>query len=138
MEKINYQLKNRTDKVKLPTNLGFGQLFTDHVFEMDYDPVLGWHNPVIKPLENLSLHPATMFFHYGQAIFEGLKAFKNIDGDVVIFRGQSHLERLNRSAKRICIPEVDTEFVLNALKELIAVEKDWVPVNKGESLYIRP
>jgi branched-chain amino acid aminotransferase len=138
MEKINYQLKNRTDKVKLPTNLGFGQLFTDHVFEMDYDTVLGWHNPVIKPLENLSLHPATMFFHYGQAIFEGLKAFKNIDGDVVIFRGQSHLERLNRSAKRICIPEVDTEFVLNALKELIAVEKDWVPVNKGESLYIRP
>lgn len=138
MEKISYQLKNRTEKVKLPVNLGFGHLFTDHVFEMEYNPELGWHNPVIKPLEKLFLHPATMFFHYGQAIFEGLKAFRNIDGEVVIFRGPSHFERLNRSARRICIPEIDTEFAIKALKELIAVERDWVPLNKGEALYIRP
>jgi branched-chain amino acid aminotransferase len=138
MEKINYQIKERAERVVIPDNPGFGIIFTDHVFEMDYNPDQGWHNPVIKPLENLSLHPATMFIHYGQAVFEGLKAYKTENGDVVIFRPDEHFNRLNRSAKRICIPEVDVDFMLYALKELVAIEQDWIPSKKGESLYIRP
>jgi len=138
MDKISYQIKERVEKVVLPDNPGFGVLFTDHVFEMDYNPRQGWHNPVIKPLENVSVHPATMFIHYGQAVFEGLKAYKTGNGDIVIFRPDEHFKRLNRSSRRICIPEVDVEFMLYALKELITIEQDWIPVNKGESLYIRP
>ena len=138
MEKIKYLIKERPEKVKIPEQLGFGVLYTDHVFEMDYDPTNGWHNPVIKPLEKHGIHPATMFIHYAQAIFEGLKAFKTVSGDIVIFRPDKHFERLNNSAKRICIPEVDIPFLLNALNELVAIEKDWIPKKEGESLYIRP
>jgi branched-chain amino acid aminotransferase len=138
MDKINYQIKERAEKVVLPDNPGFGVIFTDHIFEMDYNPKQGWHNPVIKPLEDLSIHPATMFIHYGQAVFEGLKAYKTENGDVAIFRPDEHFKRLNRSSKRICIPEVDEEFMLHALKELVTIEKDWIPTKRGESLYIRP
>jgi branched-chain amino acid aminotransferase len=138
MEKIKYQIKERAEKIILPENLGFGVLFTDHVFEMDYNPNEGWHNPVIKPLEDLSIHPATMFVHYGQAVFEGLKAYKTENGDVVIFRPDEHFKRLNRSSKRICIPEVDVDFMLHALSELVSIEQNWIPTKKGESLYIRP
>lgn len=138
MEKINYQLKERKDKVQLPDPLGFGKHFTDHLFEMNYSSDKGWHNPVIKPVDSLTMHPATMFIHYGQAIFEGLKAFKTVDDEVVIFRPDKHIERLNNSARRVCIPEVDVEFMLDALKELVAIESDWIPTTKGESLYIRP
>jgi len=138
MEKINYQLKERSRKVELPENLGFGLIFTDHIFEMDYLPEIGWHNPTIKPLENLPMHPASMFIHYGQAIFEGLKAFKTEKGEVVIFRPEKHFKRLNRSARRLCIPEVDVDFMLQALTELVNIEKEWIPIKKGESLYIRP
>lgn len=138
MEKIAYQLKDRKEKVNLPANLGFGQIFTDHVFEIDYDTGKGWHNPKIKPLEHLSLHPATMFIHYGQAVFEGLKAFNTNDGGVVIFRPERHLQRLNNSSRRLCIPEIDIDFVLSALKELVWIDREWIPAKKGESLYIRP
>ena len=138
MEPIKYQIKERSDKVVLPEKLGFGQYFTDHVFEMSYNAQKGWYNPVIKPVSSLEIHPAASFIHYGQTIFEGLKAFKNIHGDVVIFRPETHLQRLNNSAKRICMPEVDINFVLEALKELVAIESDWIPAKKGESLYIRP
>ncbi len=138
MEKISYQLKERTEKINFPSNLGFGQIFTDHIFEMNYDEKRGWRNPTIKPLESLSHHPATMFIHYGQAVFEGLKAFKTKDGGVVIFRPDRHIQRLNNSSKRLCIPEVDVNFVVEALKELVWLEKDWIPTKKGESLYIRP
>lgn len=138
MEKINYNLKEEKGKVKIPENLGFGKIFTDHMFIMDYNEKEGWHNPVIQPVENLSLHPATMFFHYGQGIFEGLKAFKTINGEPVIFRPEDHIKRFNNSAKRLCIPEVDPEFMMSVLVELISFEKDWIPEKKGESMYIRP
>ncbi len=138
MEKIKYLLKERKDKVKIPENLGFGLIYTDHIFEMDYEPGKGWQNPTIKPIENLSIHPASMFIHYAQAIFEGLKAFKTRSGEAVIFRGDRHIARLNRSAKRICIPEVDPQFLLYALSELVSIEKDWIPTGEGEALYIRP
>ena len=138
MEQIKYIIKERAEKVVLPKNLGFGQIFTDHIFEMDYNPKKGWHNPTIRPIDSLQMHPATSFIHYGQAIFEGLKAFKTINDEVVIFRPDVHIQRLNNSAKRICMPEVDVEFVLEALKELIAIESNWIPENRGEALYIRP
>ncbi len=138
MEKIKYELVERKGPVVIPENLGFGKIFTDHVFEMDFNTDKGWHNPTIKKLENLSLHPGTMFLHYGQGIFEGLKAFKTDAGEAVIFRPEKHIKRLNNSARRICIPEVDPQFLLHALNELIYVEKDWIPSKKGESMYIRP
>jgi branched-chain amino acid aminotransferase len=138
MELIKYLVKERTEKVILPKNLGFGQVFTDHIFEMDYNDEKGWHNPTIRTLESLKMHPATSFIHYGQTIFEGMKAFKTIKGDVVLFRPEVHLQRLNNSAKRICMPEVDVDFVLEALKELVTIDSDWIPTNRGESLYIRP
>ena len=138
MEPITYQIKEKNEEVKLPENLGFGKYFTDHVFEMDYTTGIGWHNPTIKPLADISMHPATMFIHYGQAIFEGLKAFRTVNDEVVLFRPDQHIKRLNNSAKRVCIPPVDEEFVLEALKELVNVERNWVPTKKGESLYVRP
>ena len=97
MEKLKIKIAERTTPVVLPKDLGFGQIFTDHVFEMDYAPDKGWHNAIIKPLRDLDLHPATMFIHYGQAVFEGLKAFKTINGEVVIFRAEKHINRLNNS-----------------------------------------
>ena len=138
MEKIKYRLKERTGKIEIPENLGFGKVFTDHMFVMEYDEKKGWHDPVIQPVENLSLHPATMFFHYGQGIFEGLKAFKTITGEPVLFRAEDHIKRLNNSARRLCIPEVDPDFLLNAFVELISLEKEWLPGKKGEAIYIRP
>lgn len=138
MEKISYQLKKNKGKVILPENLGFGQIFTDHVFEMDFNEEKGWHNPTIKALESLSHHPATMFIHYGQAVFEGLKAFKTKDNEVVIFRPDRHFQRLNNSSRRLFIPEIDVEFAINALKELIWIDKEWIPTKRGEALYIRP
>lgn len=138
MEKIKYDLMAREKKVEIPENKGFGKVFTDHVFEMDYNKAKGWHNPVIKPLTNLSLHPGTTYLHYAQGIFEGLKAFKTGSGQAVIFRPEKHIKRLNNSARRVCIPVVDEEFLLNAICKLVAVESDWIPEKSGEALYIRP
>ncbi len=138
MQQIQYKIKERTKEIKLPESLGFGKIFTDHLFEMDYTPEKGWHNPTIQPVDGLPMHPATMFIHYGQAVFEGLKAFKQENGEVVTFRADKHIARLNNSSRRICIPELDEEFILDALKELINIERDWIPAKKGESLYIRP
>ncbi|MDR3625866.1 MAG: branched-chain amino acid aminotransferase [Ignavibacteriaceae bacterium] len=138
MEKIKYNLVKRDKPVVLPEELGFGKIFTDHVFEMDYSAGIGWHNPVIKKLEDIPMHPASMYLHYGQGVFDGLKAFKTESGEVVIFRPQRHIQRINNSSKKLCIPEVDTEFLLHALMELIRIEKDWIPAKTGEALYIRP
>lgn len=138
MEKINYLIKERTEKIVLPEKLGFGQIFTDHMFQMDYTPAKGWHNAQILPVDNLITHPASSFIHYGQTIFEGLKAFRTVEGEAVIFRPDVHVERLNNSAKRICMPQVDVQFVLEALKELVIIDSDWIPAKRGESLYIRP
>ncbi|NOX17022.1 MAG: branched-chain amino acid aminotransferase [Chlorobi bacterium] len=125
--------------VELPENLIFGKILTPHVFEMDYSGKDGqWINPAIKELKNLELSPAAMVFHYGQAIFEGLKAYKRVDGKIGLFRPEKNFERLNRSARRMCIPEFDEEMVLNALKELIKLDQDWIPTKPGYSLYIRP
>lgn len=118
--------------------LGFGQYFTDHMFVMDYQTGKGWYDPRIVPYEQFSLYPAAMVLHYGQAIFEGMKAFKTADNDITIFRTQDYLARFNRSAEIVCIPRIDTDKVYEGLKKLLDVEKRWVPGKLGTSLYIRP
>ena len=138
METIQFNLKERKTKVILPEFLGFGKIFTDHMFEMDYNEKNGWHNAAIRPVEDLQVHPASMFIHYGQAVFEGLKAFRQESGDLVVFRPDKHFARLNNSSRRVCIPEIDVDFAIEALKELINIDKDWIPTKQGDSLYIRP
>lgn len=118
--------------------LGFGQVFTDHMFVMDYASDKGWHTPRIEPFADFSFSPAAMVFHYGQAIFEGLKAYKTEDGSIKLFRPRDNFKRLNRSAKGLCIPEIDIDFVMLALKKLIKLEEKWIPRTLGTSLYIRP
>jgi len=120
------------------SNLGFGTIFTDHMFNMDYSPEKGWHNPRIEPYGSLDMDPSIMVLHYGQGVFEGLKAYRTESGDIQLFRPKQNFKRMNRSSKIICIPEIDESFALEALKELINVEKNWVPSVPGTSLYIRP
>jgi len=127
-------LKSKPDDA----GLGFGTIFTDYMFNMDYDPDKGWHAPRIEPYEAIKMDPATMFLHYGQGVFEGLKAYRTESGRIQLFRPQENLKRLNRSCRRLCIPEVDVAFVLDAMKQLIATEKDWIPGAPETSLYIRP
>jgi len=119
-------------------SLGFGSIFTDHMFNMDYDPQNGWHNPRIEPYGPIVMDPATMMLHYGQGVFEGLKAYKTAAGTIQLFRPQENMRRLNRSCRRLCIPEVDENFLLGALRRLLVLEKDWVPGAPETSLYIRP
>lgn len=126
--------KNKPDQ----NNLGFGQYFTDHMFIMDYTEGKGWHDPRIVPYAPLEMDPATMVLHYGQAIFEGLKAYKTKDGRVLLFRPEKNMERVNISNDRLCIPSIDVDFAVEACKTLINVEKDWIPEAEGTSLYIRP
>lgn len=118
--------------------LGFGQLFTDHMFSMDYSVENGWHNARIEPYHSFDMDPSTMVLHYGQAVFEGMKAYRTPNGEIQLFRPQVNFHRMNASNRLLCIPEFDEHFALHALKELLKVEKDWVPGSEGTSLYIRP
>ena len=118
--------------------LGFGTFFTDYMFNMDYNPQKGWHNPRIEPYGPIEMDPSTMVLHYGQAIFEGLKAYRTDSGEIQLFRPKDNLGRLNKSGHRLCMPALDESFILEALKELLRIEKDWVPHTHGTSLYIRP
>lgn len=127
-------LKNKPDVAKI----GFGTEFSDYMFEMDYNPAQGWHDPKVTPYRDITVSPANTTLHYGQAIFEGMKAFRTKEDRIVIFRPLDHINRLNRSAKILDIPEVDVDLVHKGLRKLIEIEKDWVPVKRGTSLYIRP
>lgn len=120
------------------SRLGFGKIFTDHMYIMDYSPELGWHDPRIEPYHAIELEPSAMVFHYGQEMFEGLKAYRTEDGRTLLFRPTKNIERANNSNRRLCIPEIPEEDFLNALKTLVSVEKDWIPTAPGTSLYIRP
>ncbi len=120
------------------SELSFGTTFTDHMFNMDYNPDKGWHNPRIEPYSPIVMDPSSMVLHYGQAIFEGLKAYKTADGNIQLFRPMDNIKRFNDSAKTMCIPQLDEEATLNGLKQLIELEKKWVPGTDGTSLYIRP
>ena len=131
----------RTSNSKLPqtdfNNLRFGREFSDHMFVMNYANG-EWQTPEIVPFHNLSLHPAVSAIHYGQSIFEGMKAFKNKDGEVYMFRPEKNFERFNASAHRMCMPQLDEELMLEGLSRLVDIDSDWVPDTEGGSLYIRP
>lgn len=121
-----------------PSSLGFGKYFTDYMFVMDYEEQKGWHHPRLTPYAPIMLDPSSSVFHYGQAVFEGLKAYRTEDGRVLLFRPEQNIKRLNRSCQRMSMPPVDEELVLEALTQLVELEKEWVPREKGTSLYIRP
>ena len=119
-------------------SLGFGALFTDHMFNMDYSPDNGWHNPRIEPYQPIVMDPASMVLHYGQGVFEGLKAYRKKTGEIQLFRPRDNMKRLNRSSRIMCMPSFDEARALESLKQLLTLEKDWVPSADGTSLYIRP
>lgn len=131
---LSEHLKTKPDD----ENLAFGRIFTDHMFVMDYIEGIGWHNPRIIPYQPISLDPAAMIFHYGQSVFEGLKAYYGQDGNILLFRPQMNFKRMNRSNERLCIPPIDEDFALEGLIQLLKIERDWVPKGEGTSLYIRP
>ena len=117
-------------------NLEFGAIYSDHMFVMDYIDN-GWKSPKIKPFQNLIMSPATAALHYGQTIFEGLKAFKQ-GNEILIFRPQAHSKRLNKSAERLCMPPVEEALFLEGLTELLKLDQQWIPAEEGCALYIRP
>ena len=118
--------------------LGFGKIHTDHMFLMDYVEGKGWHNPRIVPYGPFNLDPAALVLHYGQEIFEGLKAYRAKDGGINLFRPAGNVDRMESSCVRMCIPPPPRDFVLEAMAELVRTEKDWIPSSPGTSLYIRP
>ncbi|MGW8193172.1 MAG: branched-chain amino acid aminotransferase [Desulforhopalus sp.] len=120
------------------SNLGFGTIFTDHMFTMDYSPEDGWHSARIEPYQPFTMYPATMVLHYGQAIFEGMKAYRTAEGKIQLFRPRDNFKRFNKSAHMLCIPQFSEDFALEALIKLLEIEKEWVPSAPGTSLYIRP
>jgi branched-chain amino acid aminotransferase len=139
---MSYQMK--IEKTKSPkqkpdeNNLGFGTYFTDHMFVMEYATDKGWHDPKIIPYGPLQLDPSAMVLHYGQAVFEGLKAYNAKNGKILLFRPSKNMERINLSNERLCIPPIDEDFAIEAIKALVKFEKDWIPSREGTSLYIRP
>ncbi len=118
-------------------NIPFGRVFSDHMFVADYYDGQ-WHNPRIVPFERFMIHPAAMGLHYGQAIFEGMKASKSKDGEPLLFRPEMHARRINASADRMCMPHVPEELFLQALHTLVGLDQDWIPPQEGSALYIRP
>ncbi len=139
MQEIKIELtKAPKEKPADQSKLGFGKIFTDHMYVMPYNKEQGWHDPKIVPYQPISLEPSAMVFHYGQEMFEGLKAYKTEDGRVLLFRPDKNIARANHSNDRLCIPEIPADDFLNALKTLVAVDKDWIPTQPGTSLYIRP
>ncbi len=132
--------RTKNPKVR-PTDeskLGFGNYYTDHMFVMNYDEGQGWHDARIIPYGPVELDPAAMCLHYGQEVFEGLKAYRCADGEIRLFRPDKNMARLNLSNDRLCIPAIDEEFAVEAIKELVKVDEDWIPSADGTSLYIRP
>ena len=119
-------------------SLGFGRLFTDHMFLMDYEAGRGWHSARVVPYDNFPMDPAAMVFHYGQAIFEGMKCYRRSDGGLQLFRPRDNFARMSRSAARMGMPVLDEETALEGLRQLILLDQDWVPHRDGTSLYIRP
>ncbi|MDF2838867.1 MAG: branched chain amino acid aminotransferase, partial [Evtepia sp.] len=130
--------KTDAPKEKPQGKLGFGKVFTDHMFIMDFTEGKGWHDPRIVPYQNLTLSPASMVFHYGQEMFEGLKAYRCEDGVNYLFRPDMNAKRSNATNDRLCIPQIAVEDYVQAVKAVVQVDKDWIPTEPGTSLYIRP
>ena len=127
-------LKEKPDS----STLGFGKIFTDHMFIMDWNSEKGWYNQRIVPFENLSIHPASTVLHYGSEIFEGLKAYRRKDGKVQLFRPIENIRRMNNSAERLCLPQIPEDMAMEILTKFVELEQDWTPSDEGTSLYLRP
>ena len=130
--------RTTSPKAKPEGPLGFGRIFTDHMFIMDYTKGKGWHDPRIVPYQDLVLSPAAMVFHYGQEMFEGLKAYKGDDGKSYLFRPDMNRKRTNATNKRLCIPELPVDDFVQAVKAVVKEDEDWIPTEPGTSLYVRP
>lgn len=131
----------RTDRPKArpaDETLRFGEVFTDHMFMMEYHEGRGWHSQRIVPYAPFTIDPACCVLHYGQSVFDGLKAFRGADDQIRVFRADKHAKRLNKSCELLCIPQLDPEVVRQSILQLVDVERDWVPSQRGTSLYIRP
>ena len=120
------------------SKLGFGKIFTDHMFMMDYSEGEGWHNARIIPYGPIPICPASTVLHYGAEIFEGMKAYKTANGDIQMFRPYENAKRFNNSAERLCLPQIPEEDFVEIIDTLVAIDKDWIPTSEGTSLYIRP
>ena len=129
---------NPKQKPEDTSKLGFGKIFTDHMFRWSWNSEEGWHDARIVPFERLSIHPASTVLHYGSEIFEGLKAYRRADGKVQLFRPIENIRRMNNSAERLCLPQMPEEDFMQALIEFVRLEQDWTPADKGTSLYLRP
>lgn len=138
MDQLKITLSSHKKTKPAADQLGFGQYFTDHMLLMDYSEEKGWHDPRIVPYGPLTLDPSAMVFHYGQEVFEGMKAYRTPEGKVVLFRPEMNLRRMNASCIRMGMPEVDGGPVLEAICKLIELDEAWVPEGEGNSLYIRP
>ena len=137
---LNIKVTKTTSPKAKPdeSKLGFGKIFTDHMFVMDYTEGEGWHDARIIPYGKISLDPSAMVFHYGQEMFEGMKAYYGVDGKIRLFRPYMNAKRANNSNRRLCIPEVPEDDFVQAISELVRIDADWIPKAEGTSLYIRP
>ena len=138
---LNIRVEKIQNPKPLPSQdnpLTFGTIFTDHMFIMDYEIGKGWIDPRIVPYGPLELDPSCMVFHYGQEMFEGLKAYRTEDNRILMFRPDKNIERANKTNERICIPTIDEDDFLQALKAIVKMDESWVPDKPGTSLYIRP
>ena len=124
-------------KIEDESKLGFGQYFSNHMFLLNFDRKNGWHNPRIEPYGPFSMDPASVVLHYGQEVFEGLKAY-NTNGEISLFRPMMNIQRMSRSCNRLCIPAYPEDLVYEAMKKLVLLDRDWVPTSPGTSLYVRP
>ncbi|MCX7982546.1 MAG: branched-chain amino acid aminotransferase [Syntrophales bacterium] len=139
--KIEYHLvpeEKRKPRYTDESELGFGKIFTDHMFTMKFHRDRGWYEPKIGPYQSFELDPACICLHYAQMIFEGLKAYCGRNGEIYLFRPWDNAKRMNKSAERMCMPRLDEELFLQAVKELILVDREWIPKGRGTSFYIRP
>lgn len=135
---IKFDLLSAHDCSECPQELDFGSMFSDHMFTQKYDENIGWHDAQISPFHDLTLHPAASVLHYGQEIFEGLKAYRRSDGGINLFRPDQNVARFNCSAERMAMPRVAEQLHLEAIKQLVLSDQAWVPNQSGASLYIRP
>lgn len=138
---LQIKVEKTTNPKPLPAKdnpLTFGTIFTDHMFIMNYNPEKGWHDERIVPYQPISLDPSAMVFHYGQEMFEGLKAYRTKEGKVQLFRPEKNAERANHSNERLCIPEIPEEDFVEAVKAVVKIDEAWIPDREGTSLYVRP
>ena len=138
---LSIRVEKTTTPKPLPAEdnpLKFGTIFTDHMFIMNYETGKGWHDARIVPYQPVVLDPAAMVFHYGQEMFEGLKAYRAADGRVLLFRPDMNAKRTNNTNKRLCIPQIPEEDFVEAVKAVVKVDEAWIPTKPDTSLYIRP